>query len=165
MIQLKSKKGITLLEALITIIIASIAFFALAMPFIAERSFWSSGERQVAAQRDAQLVTRAIARVARESDNYLIDNTAGYPQILFDRFCGDNSSFQGGPTLGTGRLDFTNTCVSPTQTYSLIDGVKSKVTQFAVTQINAKLFKVRINVLHENETNELLETQIYLRNA
>ena len=67
-----NRRGVTLIELLITIIIGAIAMLALAVPFSAERIFWLRGDTQAEAQRDAQLALRAMARVGRQSSCYEI---------------------------------------------------------------------------------------------
>ena len=168
-------RGFSLIELLVAVIISTIAFFALAMPFIAERSMWGSGNKQAEAQRDAQMVTRAMAHVARESSNYAVGGTPGTNATLtFIRSAG-NVCFKGGSAFNSGQLcRLEPSCAAPTTTIILVDGVRSKVTEFTVTQIVAnKLVKIRLNVTHQNITNfagepirnELLETQIFLRNG
>ncbi len=73
---LHNQKGVTLIEILIVAIIGAIALIALAVPFMAERRFSGLGKSQIEAQRDAQLVTRAIARIARESSASSITGSA-----------------------------------------------------------------------------------------
>ncbi|MBI4167504.1 MAG: type II secretion system protein [Candidatus Aenigmarchaeota archaeon] len=165
--------GFSLIELLITMIITSIAFFGLAMPFIAERSSWGSGKRLSEAQRDAQMITRAIARVARESNDYSFPiNNPGHVKITFATPCG-NLSFEGGESFNNGQLHRLDECVSPTGTAVLIDGVRSRVSEFAPTTIVAKkLVRIRLNIAHKNissftnepERNEILNTDIFLRN-
>ena len=64
----RSRKGVTLIELLVTIVIGSIAMMALSVPFMSERIFWLSGDAQAESQRDAQMALRAMARVARAGD-------------------------------------------------------------------------------------------------
>ena len=61
-----NRRGVTLIELLITVMIGAIAMFALVPPFIAEGNFFRKGKRQTEAQRDAQMVLRAMARAVRE---------------------------------------------------------------------------------------------------
>lgn len=159
-----NRRGVTLIELLMTIIIGSIAFFPLAVPFVGERSFWGTGQRQTEAQRDAQMVLRAMARVVRESNGYTI--AAG------------GVTFNGAPTCGGNPVIFElhpggvfhQHCGS--NTTILIDGVRSKVTSFTPTTIIAnKLVQVALTVTHQLRTtdsrtrSETLATQLYLRNA
>ena len=58
------QRGVTLVELLVTIIIGSIAFMALTLPFVAERATWQIGRAKAESQRDAQLALTALARTA-----------------------------------------------------------------------------------------------------
>ena len=155
-----SRRGVTLIELLIALVISAIAFFALAMPFIAERSFWLSGNRQTEAQRDAQIAMRAIARVARASSSYAIAN--GGAKITFT-VPGSTPCFQGGPAFGS-QLQLFTTCGTPPPAL-LIDGNRSKVTSLVMTAVNTKLVRVQLQVTYQNQKNELLVTNLLLRNA
>ena len=153
-----NRRGFTLIELLVTIVIGAIAFFGLAIPFVAERSFSLSGTRQTEAQRDAQMGMRAIALVARGSKAVV----AGGDQVVFTLLSGDGVVFQGGPrfTNQLQRIDTTH------GTSILIDGVRSRVIGMVVTAIVAnKLVRVRLEVSHEGTEDELLETEFFLRNG
>ena len=155
-----TRRGVTLIELLITVVIGAIAFFALAMPLIAERSFSASGRRQAEAQRDAQMALRAMARVTREGSAYNpATNAFTVPcgTVTFEAH-GDGSFHRHG-CLGDA---------------TLIDGSigRSKVTSFTVTPVIAnKLVQIALTVTHQlratNPTtrSETLVTNLYLRNA
>src|SRR3990167_8594413 len=81
--RLRSQRGVSLIEVLMVTIIGAIALMALAVPFMGERRLWGEGQSQVQAQRDAQLVTRAIARDARASEAFVITGTAGNNRVTF----------------------------------------------------------------------------------
>ena len=153
-----NQQGVTLIELLIVMFLSIIALMAATTPFVGERSFWGTGSRQAEAQRSAQVVMRAIARVAREGTSYFILNN----QITFTTPCGTRV-FQ---TAGNGNNQFqmVDNCVIPALTVTLIYGVKSKVTQFVPAQINTKLVDIQLQVKQENQQSEQLQTQIYLRN-
>ena len=155
--------GVTLIELLVTVIIGSIAFFALAIPFVAERSFSSAGRRQVEAQRDAQLAMRLIARRGRESGGYTVDFGGSGVTFLEPEGGTCDSHIQGGPAIG-GRLELDDGCTGG-PTAILIDGIRSQVTDFLVEGLSFNLIRVRITVTHENQRDELVETEILLRNA
>lgn len=159
-----NRRGITLIEVLITVIIGSIAMLALTIPYSMEPLFWGQGKRQTEAQRDAHMVLRAMARVARESAGYTI--AAG------------GVTFNGAPTCGGGSAtfelhpsgEFHQHCGA--NTAILIDGVRSKVASFTPTQIIAnKLVQITLTVTHQlratdpRTQSETLGTQLYLRNA
>ncbi len=154
-----------MLELLIAIIISSIALLAATMPFIAERVFWNTGRRQTEAQRDAQMVFRSMASFARESSSFTTGGSSGDVTLAFTRASG-NVCFEGGSTFNSGQLRrFDGACGGPAPTI-LIDGVRSKVTQFVVTQVTAnKLVNVQLQITHENRQNETLQTDLFLRNA
>ncbi len=153
---MKNERGFSLIELLVTMIIASIALFATAVPLMAERSFWQRGKRQVEAQRDAHLMMRAVARAARQSND---SNVTGNVLTL-TAACGTHT-FQ---TAGS-QFQITNNCVVPSETTTLIDGTKSVVTQFVPTIISSKIVKIELQITRENRATEQLETQIFLRNA
>ena len=153
--------GVTLLELLIAMIIGSIAFFALAVPFVAERSFWNTGARQAEAQRDAQFVLRAIARIARQSSGYAISE--GGAKITFTTPGGPASCVRGGATY-SGQMHLYEDCgVSPQ--LMLIDGVRSRVTTLAITAVTSSLVHIQLRVTHQNQQDEQLDTDLFLRNA
>lgn len=167
---LHNQKGVTLIEILIVAIIGAIALIALAVPFMAERRFSGLGKSQVEAQRDAQLVTRAIARIARESSVFSITGSAGDQTLVFTTPCG-SVSFRGGSAFNnggpnTGQLIRTDNCVAPAATSVLIDGVRSKVTNFTATSVTLnKMVDLQIDIQYQNQRSELLQTRIYLRNG
>ena len=165
-------RGVTLVELLIAMVIGFIAFFALTAPFMTERSFWSAGRRQAEAQRDATLALRAMARLARQSQSYTVSfpgGPSGPVRVTFNHCpCGAsfvNSFFEGGPTLGAGRFEMTDSCVNPGVATALIDGNRSRVAGFTVTAVNARLLNLQLVVSHEGLETESLETQLFLRNA
>lgn len=161
-----TRHGVTLIEVLITLVIGSIAMFALAAPFVAERSFWGTGQRQTEAQRDAQLALRAIARAIREgSTPSLAPGNPPDATLTFNVPCGAgvaNVTFSGGPSFG-GQLQMIDSCSGVTST--LIDGVRSRVTDLLFTGVSTKLVRVQIDVTHQNQEHEFLVTELFLRNA
>ena len=159
-----NRRGVTLIELLMAIVIGTIAFFALAMPFIAERSFWNSGRRQAEAQRDAQMGLRAMARVARQSTSYAVSQ--GGAQVAFTPPSGGSPScFRGGPAFGNQLLLFANTTCTGSPLV-LIDGNRSRVTSLIMTSITPnRLVQVQLQVTHQNQRTELLATNLFLRNA
>ena len=155
-----NKHGVTLVELLIALVISSIAFFGLALPFIAERVFWAGGTQQTEAQRDAQIGMRAIARAVRQSKSCVI-TAPGDVTFTITATC--IHRFRGGPTFGN-QLRHTETC-SGGSTTTLIDGGRSRVTQFTVTKVGTKLVRVRLVVTNQARGIEDMETEFYLRNA
>ena len=164
-----NRRGFTLIEMLITLVIGSIAMFALAAPLIAEGQFFRKGKRQTEAQRDAQMAFRAIARVARQSLSYSIP-AAG--TLIFTEPVGGQACFQS----GANQLLMTRpNCVGGplgTNTTVLIDGVRSRVQNFTVTQIVPnKLVRIHLEINHRLRTadpfteQEILETELFLRNG
>jgi prepilin-type N-terminal cleavage/methylation domain-containing protein len=159
-----NQRGVSLIELLITIIIAVIAFFPLAMPFIGERSIWGSGRRQTEAQRDAQVALRAMARKARESFEYFIDSPSNPAIVKFRTtaaactvgFIGDSV---------TGQLLIVDECAVPPTSIALIDGNRSAVTDMLAEAVGANLVRVRLQVTHEDRRNEILDTTLFLRNV
>lgn len=160
----RCQKGASLIELMITVIIGAIAMMALAVPFIAERSFESSGRRQAEAQRDAQMAMRSMSRAARDSSGYTITAGANSTKIDFVRPCGA-MSFEGGPTFNGGQIRWVDACVSPSNTIILIDGVRSRVTALTATAVSPKLIRLNLGVTYQNQQSELLETDVFLRNA
>jgi hypothetical protein len=145
---------------------------ALAVPFIAERAMNLSGQAQTEAQRDAQMVMRAIARAARESTQY----ASGAFSIICDP--GPDGVFgTADDVIGTrqfipigSQLDLQDTCTG--QTVTLIDGVRSRVATFTLSElINDRLVQVQLVIQHEPRVGggriqvETMETEIHLRNG
>ena len=157
--EMKNERGFSLIELLITMIISSIAMMALAVPFMAERSMWATGRQQAAAQRDAQMALRTMARVAREGNNYVINANS----ITFTTPCG-TKVFQ---TAGNSSQQFemVDNCAAPSQTVTLIDGTRSRVTQFNPTAVTTRLVQIQFQITNEGQENEQLQTQLFLRNA
>ena len=162
-----NQRGFTLVELLITIVIASIAMMALAVPFVAERTSFLSGRAQAEAQRDAEICLRAIARVAREGIAY----DATVPgRLSFTVPCGPS------PTTGTatfelhdGGLFHLHDCTGNEVT--LIDGVRSQIANFTATNVTSKLVRIHLECAHASPLssgrveNEVLDTEIFLRNG
>lgn len=159
-----NQKGFSLIELLITMIIGIIAILAAAGPFVAERTFWVSGRSQAEAQRDGQVVLRTMANVARESTGYTIVNIPGQPSIAFNTDCG-TITFQGGPNFNSGRLDRTESLTCGGNSVAVIDGNRSEVTSLAFNGIGNRLVRIQMEVTHEGRENEILQTELYLRNA
>jgi len=175
-----NRRGVTLIELLMTIVIGSIAMLAIWPPFVAERIFWNKGKRQTEAQRDAQMALRAIARDARQRTNYIVTLPPAGPNSGAIGFlggpAGGGACFIGGPSafilFGSGQLVERNGCDGGPLKAVLIDGVRSKVASFTVTPIIAnRLVRLRLVVTHQLRTTdprteqEILETEIYLRNG
>ena len=154
-----NQRGVTLVELLVVIVISSIALMALSVPLVAERSFWASGTRQAEAQREAQLVMRAIARVAHESSSYAVAGS----QITFTAPCGGRQFLTAG--AGGKQFQMIDGCTSPPKTVTFIDGDETQVTQFNVTFINPKLIGIDLEITENGQQNEFLQTQFFLRNA
>ena len=159
---MKHRAGVTLIELLIAVIIGSIVMFALALPLVAERSMWGRGQRKTEAQRDAQMVMRAIARAARQSSQF--SASGGLLQLSS---C-DGASLmviQGGPqsTLSDKNQVRMTDCGGRTAT--LIDGQKSRATQLTFSRITGSLFKVHLEIMRDGREKAVLETTLYARNA
>ena len=165
-----NRRGVTLIELLMAVVIGAIAMFALVPPFIAEGNFFRKGKRQTEAQRDAQVVLRTIARLARESASYAIDADGTGVTFYADQggtVC--KAYFDGDPVV-TGGLDVDYACVgSPS---ILIDGVRSKVASFTITPVVPnRLVSLHLDVTHRLRTtdpfteHEVLDTELFLRNG
>ena len=155
-----NERGFSLIELMIVMIISAIAMISIAPAFMTERSFWAQGNRQAAAQRDAEMALRAIARVARQSNNYVINAN----QITFTTPAGCTRQFQ---TAGAAndQLQLVDNCIAPSETVTLIDGVRSDVTQFMTTSITTRLVQIQLRVTRENREHAQMQTQIFLCNA
>ena len=174
------QRGVTLIELLLTIIIGSIAMLALAVPFSAERLFWNQGKRETESQRDAQLAMQAIARVARDSNQYLIPNSSTLVLTTScQKYLGSNPNPVFAriviPKVGT-QLEFENFCTAPIGSVTgvkdlLIDGNRSQVEGFTATQITNKSVHVALSISHllrpgdPRKGNEFLDTELFLRNG
>ena len=153
------ERGASLVELLIAMVISAIAILAIAAPFMAERSFWARGKRRVEAQRDAQMVMRAIAHVARPSRGCDAHNPAELSCTSVS-LCA--TEFQ---TSGA-QFQMIDGCQLPAKTITLIDGTKSAVTKFTTTPIMTnKVVKVELEITREGKEKALLVTQIFARNA
>ena len=159
-----NRRGFTLIEMLMVFVISTIAMMALVLPFSAERSFWGVGKRQTEAQRDAQLALRAIARVARQTSGYTINNGGASLQLT----SGVNAGcFRGGPSFSSQLQWYPATCGTGTPTL-LIDGnaKRSRVTNLAFSTVTAnRLVQIQLTVTYNNRENEILTTELFLRNA
>ena len=165
-----NRHGVTLIELLITVVIGSIAMLAMVVPFSSERIFWLRGETQAEAQRDSQLVLRAMARVARQSSCY---DLVGANQVTL--YSGPragtctgavNGCFQ---SVGSQFVGYPGACgASP---LTLVDGTRSQVTSLSITRPIAgsdRIIQVQIGVTHfkgTRQNSEQLATRIFLRNA
>ncbi len=172
-----NQKGMSIVELLIAVLISSIVFFGLVVPFIADRSFWGAGRRQAQAQRDAQLALHTIARYGHESAGYTWVGSGGQYTIAFNVPCPGVTPgpgvpigtgtvvFQTGPSFNKGRFDMVDNC-SGGKRAILIDGVRSKVTNFVVTPISSgNLVTVKLKVTYENQMSETLQTQVFMHNS
>ena len=171
---MKSARGVTLIELLVTIIIGTIAMMALSVPFMSERIFWLSGDAQAESQRDAQMGLRAIARVARESTQY---NPFSGSSGWFASPSAGVTCFDRGPGPAFNSLYmYTNNglggCLGAP--IVLIDGNapithRSQVQAFSMTEtVDNKLVRVHLDVLHtrgSRQENEVVDTDIFLRNG
>lgn len=165
-------RGVTLIELLVTLVIGAIAFMALAVPFVSERAMNLSGQAQSEAQRDAQMVMRAIARAARESTQY----ASGAFSVICS-LGADNIPGTADDVIGTRQFTQTGTQLSlqdtcTGQTALLIDGIRSRVTTFTMTEpIDDRLVQVQLVIQHEPRIGggriqiETMETEVHLRNG
>ena len=153
-----NERGVSLIELLITMVIALVALSAATTPFVAERSFWTTGNRRVEAQRDAQLVMHSIARVARESNDFIVNGNT----LTFTSPAACDYDFQ---NSGTQFQMVKRSCITPAQTIVLLDGTKSVMTQFVPTEISTKVVQIQLEVTREGQEKEKMETQIFLRNG
>ena len=163
-----NRRGLTLIELMITLVITGIALSTIVIPFVAERAFWKVGERKAEAQRSTQVVFRGIAHYGRGASQFSILNTGTFNSVTLIPVSGSNVTFQGGPLYSSGAGQPTGQLVmrDTSTTGILIDGVRSKVTNFTVTSIiSNKLVRLHLEVQHENQQNEILETEVFLRNA
>ena len=183
-----NKRGVTLIEMLIALIISSIAMMALAVPLIAERAMVGSGKAQTESQRDAEVVMRAVARAARDGEAFT--ERIGYAPNGQIEFSYPSSTvltcFQGGPTVTfngqDGVLLMGGTCTvggsygPPAGAQPLIDGRRSNVRNFTITRVmlppnQERLVRIHLEVTHEpivgagRQEDEVLETEIFLRNG
>ena len=163
-----SVRGVSLIELLMALVVGAIAFFALAMPLVAERSFSASGRRQAEAQRDAQMALRALARVARQSTSY--DIGSGGARITFNAPASvspSQTTFCGGPSFGNQLRRYTGAACSGTASL-LIDGNRSRLTSFAMSSIAENLVRAQLTAAYvtcQNQRNEVLASNLFLRNG
>ena len=158
------QRGITLVELLVTIVMSTMVFLSLSMLLSTVQAVRGSGEDQSEAQRDASLVLQTLARAGRQSTGYTI-SLNGAKVTFTSGAC--SPSFQGGPTIGPGggQVQMSDGCPSPTTTL-LIDGARSRATQFQMTSVSPnKVVHARIQITYRGQQNELLETDLFLRNG
>lgn len=156
-----NQKGTTLLELLVVILISIIALMGMTAPFIAEKSFWAVGKRQAEAQRSGQIVLRSIARHARQSASYTV---GAFGNSVTFNYPGCTRVFQLGGDENDALL-LEDNCAAAPQTLTLIDGIRSEVTEFLITAISSKLIDFQLEVTEQNREKINLKTQIFLRNA
>lgn len=137
---------------------------ALSAPFMAERRFWITSNAQAEAQRDAQLVLRAIARHIREGRTYEVLNGGQELRVGGPWVCTVSPFMKVFELHAGGELHFHD-CNG--NTLVLIDGIRSEVQNFTVTPIamTNNLLHIQLDVLYNNLENEVVETQVFLRNA
>ena len=153
--------GATLIELMIVLVIGVIVMLALAIPFASEKTYWRIGSRQVEAQRDAQLILRYIERLAREASSCTVTGTLGNNRVTLVRPGGVTVYFEGGPSLAMGnKLRYNDGAT----TKDVVDGVRSRVSNFAVTKTN-RLMQIDLTITYQNERTEILSTKIFLRNV
>ena len=151
-----NERGVTMIELMIAVIISAIALMAVAIPFFAERSFWARGKRQSEAQRDAQMILRAIARVARESSGC---DASSSTVLSCTPVSGGDVCFQ----RSGGQFQMGD-CGAPVSAWTtLLDGTKSALTQFNASE-GPKIVKIQLEVTREGKEKALLETHIFARN-
>ena len=156
--------GVTLVEMLLTILMSTMVFLSLTMLLSTAQAVRGSGENQSEAQRDASLVLGTMARIARQSRGYTISLSGS--KITFTSSGACSPSFQGGPAFGVGggQVQMSDGCSTPTTTL-LIDGAWSRATQFQLTFVSASVVHAKVQVTYRGRQNELLETDLFLRNA
>ena len=123
---------------------------------------------------------RAIARVARQSISYEITPSGvNSSQIRFHSSAGVGACFKGGPNFpgNVNQLSmYDESCIGAgpggVPAAVLIDGNRSKVRNFSVTEItDDRIVRIRLEVTHEaivgsgRQEDEVLETEIFLRNG
>ena len=156
--------GVTLVEMLVTIVMSTMVFLSLTILLSTAQSFRGSGENQTEVQRDASLILKTMAHIARQSTGYTI-SLNGAKVTFTSGAC--SPSFQGGPTIGPGggQVQMSDGCSIPTTTL-LIDGAWSRATQFQMTSVSPnKVVHARIQITYRGLQNELLETDLFLRNG
>lgn len=174
------RRGVTLIELLVAVVIGAIACLGLSAPMMAERRFWILGNAQAESQRNAQLATRAIARVVREAGQLRSTSKFGWGDIY--RFetpeCAGDMVFIA-RVYSTHELQFQEQCgPQPWPLVTLIGGDvdgdtqmdrnESWLTEFTIDRVGAggssKTLSVRVRVQHGGVEEELLETTLFLRN-
>src|SRR3989338_3702824 len=150
-----NRRGVTLIEVLMVIVISAIAMFALVPPFLAEGSLFRKGKRQTEAQRDAQMALRSMARFGRESTGYSLPPAPTSVTVRFTPPVGGDNCFIGTPISqgGNGQFVFNPGC-GDGQLILLIDGVRSRLEEMTATAIVPnKLLRVRLVVSHRLRGN------------
>lgn len=166
--------GLTLIELIMGVVISMIAMFGLALPLISGQLSSRIGFRQTEAQRDAQLVVQAIALRARESSFFASIGSGITAGLTLATPCGA-WQFQRAGAAGE-QLLMVDGCAVPPQTTVLIDGVRSRVTNFSASNAGnptqTRLVRIDLAMSHRlgastdnRQDTEILQTDLYLRNA
>ena len=162
------------------VIISTFALIGVSLILVKGIVASGAGTRQAGSQQDAQLALRGIARVARESKNYVVntpnDVTFFAPPQVVDSLThggGAGAFCLGWQIRSVGQileLSFVG-AGCPISPPPWIDGNRSKVAQFTVTGVSAQIVRIHLDVTHQLGANdprqemETLNTEIYLRNA
>ncbi|MDD5454619.1 MAG: prepilin-type N-terminal cleavage/methylation domain-containing protein [Candidatus Ratteibacteria bacterium] len=150
---LRSRKGITLVEMMVGMIVLSIFILAVGMILLASSKFWNGGWTQVKLQSDASYAFSRIEKVAREASRVLADPGGG-STLQLTREVGGVAQwtriFQlSGDTL---KLDAED----------IISGVSN--LSFAYESENAAAIVVNLT-LQEDDSQTVYRTTIFLRNS
>jgi len=150
---LLGKKGITLIEMMVAIIVLSIFLLAVGMILVSSGKFWNSGWTQVKLQTDASYAFARIEKVAREASRAL-SNPGGGSTLQLTKEIGGITEwtkvFQlNGDTL---QLDSGN----------IISGVSN--LSFAYDSGNSAAIIVNLT-LKENGSQTVYRTTVFLRNS
>jgi prepilin-type N-terminal cleavage/methylation domain-containing protein len=148
-----NKKGITLIEMMVGIIIFSIFILAVGMILVSSGKFWNSGWTQVKLQSDASYAFTRIEKVTREASRVLTNPGGGSTLQLTKEI--------GGITEWTKVLQLNGNTLK-LDSENIISGISN--LSFAYQAGSATAVIVNLT-LQEDDSQVVFRTTIFLRNS
>jgi len=164
---IKTQKGMTLIELMITTVILSILILGLVVFFSGGVRSWISGEHQLEAQRNARQAMESMVREIRHGET--VDNSSDPTSIVFKTPF--NGSLNINYHLETGRILYRNTNPIINDVLSLsfayLDNIDN-VIPTSDTEFSNKVSKIHIELQvdadKDNNPDITLNSDIDLRN-
>ncbi len=153
MMNLQGKKGITLIEMMVAIIVLSIFILAVGMILVSSGKFWDSGWTQVKLQSDASYAFARIEKVAREASKVSTNPGGGSTLQLIKEV--------GGITEWT-KVFQLNAKTLQLDSENIISGISN--LSFAYQAGSATAIIVNLT-LQEDDSQVVFRTTVFLRNS